>query len=74
MNIEIINKRINEEICYKTLEKIDDKNLLNEYKQSKSLKKAIEKLDKILEENDIEKEKKIKVINDYIIKINTSRN
>jgi hypothetical protein len=41
MDIVDINKKIKTEICYNSIEKLNDKNLLNEYKECKSVKKKI---------------------------------
>ena len=45
--MEYINLRIKQEICYKTLEELTDKNLLEEYKKCISVKNEIKKLEEI---------------------------
>ena len=47
--MEDINARIKQEICYETLEKLTDANLMYEYKDCKSVKNEIKKLSDILE-------------------------
>jgi hypothetical protein len=66
--MEEINERIENEICYETINKLKDENLLSEYMKCKSVKNEIKKLENILDKyinNDV-KEK--------IIRINSIRN
>jgi hypothetical protein len=70
-NIEIkkyqkINNRINEEICYDTINKLKDINLIVEYKKCESVKNKIKKLELILDKNNIEISKKDSILDDYI--------
>lgn len=46
--LDEINKRIKNEICYNTINLLNDNNLLDEYKKCNSVKKEIVKLDRIL--------------------------
>jgi hypothetical protein len=46
--MEIINTRIRKEICNDTISSLKDENLLNEYKECKSVKNEIKKLNDIL--------------------------
>ena len=65
INLKYINERINNEICYDTIDKLKDNYLLNEYKECKSVQNEINKLDEILEKHKIELEIKKSIINDY---------
>lgn len=65
-NIEYINKRTDKEICYTTINTLKDENLIEEYKDCKSVKKSIEKLCNILEKYKIEEKVKNSIINDYL--------
>lgn len=69
MSIDFINNRINKEICFDTIEKIKDKNLINEYKKCVSVKNKINKLDNILKKNGINKEKRLLIIDDYLLEL-----
>jgi hypothetical protein len=64
-----INKRIKDEICYNTIKILDDNNLINEYKECNSVKKEINKLENILNLyiNDVDIIKNI--INDYLLEL-----
>jgi hypothetical protein len=48
-DLEKINNRISNEVCFKTIDKISDSNLIEDYKKSKSVIKEVDKLEKILE-------------------------
>ena len=50
MDPVFINKRVQSEICYKTIDKLSDLSLINEYTKCKSVKQSINKLTKILNE------------------------
>jgi hypothetical protein len=67
INLDYINSRINTEICYETINKLKDTNLLNEYKQCKSVKNAIIKLEDILNKHNIRSEVKHSIISDYLL-------
>jgi len=47
--MEQINNRIKKELCYDTLQKLLDQTLLHEYKECKSVKNEIKKLESILD-------------------------
>ena len=66
--MEYINSRIKEEICYKTLEELNDTNLIEEYKECISVKNEIKKLDEILIKY-ISDETKQKIIQEYLINL-----
>ena len=66
--LEYINKRINEEICYNTIKKLSDSELLEEYKQTNSLKEKILQLEFILEKY-VNEEIKNNIVNDYLLQL-----
>jgi hypothetical protein len=66
INLDYINKRILNEICYETISKLSDENLMNELKSCKSTIIKIENLRKILNKNEIPDDKIDKIIDDYI--------
>ena len=65
--IENINKRINNEICFDTLNKLKDENLMEYYKNSNSVKKEIIILQNILKQNKINEDVETKILNEYLI-------
>lgn len=65
---DYINNRIKNEICYKTIDEISDKNLMIEYLKTNSVKNEIKNLECILEKY-IDKELINKIIQEYIIKL-----
>jgi hypothetical protein len=67
INLDYINNRINKEICYDTINKLKDIYLINEYKECKSVKNKIKKLNLILEKYNIEDTKKELIMNDYLL-------
>jgi hypothetical protein len=69
IHLNYINKRINSEICFETINRLKDNNLLEEYKQCKSVKKAIIKLKDILDNHKIESLVKDSIINDYLLEL-----
>lgn len=69
INLDYINNRINNEICNDTIDKLKDESLLNEYKECKSVKNEIKKLDIILEKYNIDTEKKDLIITDYLLEL-----
>lgn len=61
-----LNNRIENEICYETIKQLQDINLIEEYKSSKSVKNEIEKLRSILlKYTDKSKE----ILNEYIMEL-----
>jgi hypothetical protein len=68
-NIEYINSRINKKICNETINKLKDKNLIDEYKKCKSVINAIEILNDILIKNNINNEIKETILSEYLIKL-----
>lgn len=72
--INRINSRIQKEICKKTIFKLNDNYLLNEYKQTKSVQSKITNIHNLLTKFNIPTIKKIKITNeliDYIIPAGT---
>ena len=69
INLKYINNRINNEICYDTIDKLKDSYLLNEYKECKSVQNEIKKLIEILEKYKIELKTKELIINDYLLEL-----
>lgn len=67
INLEYINSRISKEVCQETIKLLDDKNLMEEYKKCDSTKNKIDKLNKILINNNIIEETRNKIIDDYIL-------
>lgn len=67
--IENINKRIENEICYETIDKLKDNNLIKEYKDCKSVQNSIDRLINILEKHKISDDTKISILNDYLIEL-----
>lgn len=61
--------RINKEICYETINKLKDDQLLNEYKECKSVKNEIDKLMEVLTKHKIISNKKELIINDYLLEL-----
>ena len=63
------NKRINNEICFDTIEKLKDENLIKEYKNTISVKKKIINLDIILKKHEINEKTRQLIINDYLLEL-----
>jgi len=68
-NMIYINNRIKDEICYDTINKLKDTYLINEYKECKSVKKEIKKLELILNKYNIDSNKISLIINDYMLEL-----
>lgn len=66
--LDIVNKRIKKEICYKTIHELTDEKLICDYKECKSVKKEIEKFGKILDKY-LSEETKQKIINEYLLEL-----
>jgi hypothetical protein len=69
LDLNSINNRINTEFCVNTVNKLKDTYLLNEYKECKSVKNEIKKLELILYKYNIETKKKELILNDYILNL-----
>lgn len=63
--MEEINNRIKHEFCKITNDKLSDKNLLDDLKNTKSVKRKIKKLEDILKGLNIEENIKLKIIDTY---------
>jgi len=64
-DLKYINDRIKKEICYKTINKLSDKELLSYYIESKSVKKTSLKLETILNKYIIDKNITKDIMNEY---------
>ena len=67
-NIETINMRIKQEICYKTLAELTDTKLMSQYKECNSVKNEIKKLAEILIKY-TDEETKEKIIFEYLVQL-----
>jgi hypothetical protein len=65
-NKDTINIRIKNEICYNTINKLNNNNLMEEFINSKSVKLKIKQLEEILKNNIIEEKKINLIINEYL--------
>ena len=69
LSIDEINERIENEFCSSTLSQLSDENLMDDYKECKSVINEIQKLESILDNNSVDKEKQKKIINEYLIQL-----
>ena len=69
INLDYINNKNDEEICENTINKLTDTYLLDEYKECKSVKNEIQKLELILEKYNIKNKTKELILNDYILEL-----
>jgi hypothetical protein len=69
MNITDINSRINKEICNKTILEISDTYLMDEYKECKSTKNKIKKLEDILIKYNITNNIINLIINEFLLEL-----
>jgi len=67
--LSIINDRIKQEFCPNIVEQLIDSNLITIYKQCPSVKRAIYKLEQILEKNNVSFLVIEKIINEYILEL-----
>ena len=65
--LKLINDRIDEEICQKTLDSLTDTKLLDTYKECSSVKKSINKLKNILKKHNVSEKQQEDIVDDYII-------
>ena len=68
-DIKYINNRINNEICYDTIDKLKDSYLLDEYIKCESVQNEIKNLREILEKYKIEPKQRELITNDYLLKL-----
>ena len=69
IQIRKINERISKELCIDTINKLKDHNLIEEYKECKSVKNEIIKLSNILEKHKINNKIKDSIINEYLFEL-----
>jgi hypothetical protein len=67
-NIETINTRIKQEVCYETLAELTDTKLMSQYKECNSVKNEIKKLSEILIKY-TDEETKEKIIFEYLVQL-----
>jgi hypothetical protein len=67
-NIETINMRIKQEVCYETLTELTDTKLMSQYKECNSVKNEIKKLSEILIKY-TDEETKEKIIFEYLVQL-----
>jgi hypothetical protein len=67
LTLDKINEKISMQFCKETYESLSDKNLLHKYKECKSVKKNIENLKQVLQNNNISSETQTNIIDEYII-------
>ena len=67
IDLKYINNRINEEVCYDTIKKLTDINLLDEYKKCNSVQEKIKELTLILKKYNIKNEIINLIVNEYIL-------
>lgn len=65
-SIETINQQIEKEFDEKVFDQLSDVNLIDQYKDCKSVKKKVKSLAFILEKHNIEDDKKNNIINEYL--------
>ena len=66
-DIKSINNRIDTEICYNTISKLEDNNLLEEYKKCKSVKNKVTTLSSIMKKYKVSNKILKYIISDYFI-------
>ena len=69
LTLNYVNNRINQEICYNTISKLADNNLLTEYKNCHSVQNEIKKLTKIFEKYKIDPDIKESILDDYLLEL-----
>ena len=67
--IELVNKRIRNDICLDTIENLKDNNLLEEYKKCISVKANIDYLSEVLKNNNVKNKDMVNIVNDYLLKL-----
>ena len=70
--VESINNRIANEICYDTIIQLNDDNLMNEYRVCKSVNNEINILKNILKnilDKYVDNDKKESIINEYLLNL-----
>lgn len=64
--MEDLNRRIDEEICRKTIAELSDQSLMDEYKNCPSVKRRISVISDILDKQNLEESVKQKILEEYI--------
>ncbi len=64
-----INRRIMDEICQKTIDRLRDENLFETYLKCRSVKKKIKSFKEILEKNQIDNQKIQSIVKDYVLEL-----
>lgn len=67
--LEVINNRIENEICYETLSKLTDTELMCEYKKCYSVKNRINELENILKKYLVDEQIIQKIKEDYLLRL-----
>ena len=66
LSLTEINRKINNQICYNTINILNDFNLKNEYLKTSSVKNKINKLKLLLIKNEIDTNKIDNILNEYL--------
>lgn len=66
--VEYINERIKREVCYDSIKRLTDENLMHEYKECKSVKNKIKILSNVLGKH-VDEETKQKIIQEYSLEV-----
>ena len=67
--ISYLNKRIETEVCRKTIDSLKDEMLIETYKMTPSVQKNITKLRSVLEKQEISEAQQDNIINDYVLEL-----
>jgi hypothetical protein len=67
LTLDEVNLKIQNEVCYITINKLKDENLLEDYKKCNSVIKSINKLKLILIKREVNEEKINLILNDYLL-------
>ncbi len=66
LTVDLINERISKEICETTIDKLTDESLMDEYKKQDSVINEVEKLKKVLKDNNINDNTIDSIIREYL--------
>ena len=69
MEICDINRMIKEQVCFETINKLEDSQMLKDYKNTRSVKNKIKELECILKNNKVSKNKRKHIIEDYTLNL-----
>ncbi len=73
LSLTEINRKINNQICYNTINILNDFNLKNEYLKTSSVKNKINKLKLLLIKNEIDTNKIDNILNEYLFDLINKR-